>query len=272
MKQTIYLRDELAEAWRDRDVFSLLAEQRGDTFRDKEGRRTLRFELNGRSYFLKYHAGVGWGEILKNMFRFRRPIISARNEWQAIERLHQLGIGTMQLAGYGERGWNPARRLSFVITDELTHTMSLEDLGSQWRQQPPDFATKLTLLNKIADISRQMHLAGLNHRDYYLCHFLLTRDFAKTNQVDDNTELFLIDLHRARQWRQVPERWLIKDLGSLFFSAHGVPLTQRDKWRFIRRYSGKSLRKALRHSSRFWPRVEQRALALLDKWHRKVGS
>lgn len=268
MKQTVYLREDLQAAWQQQDCFDLLIKQQGDVFRDKEGRRTLRFTLNHQSYFLKYHAGVGWGEIVKNLLQCRLPIISAKNEWRAIERLHQLGIGTMQLAAYGERGCNPATKHSFVVTDDLVNTMSLEDVGQQWQQTTPTFTTKKILIEKLADISRTMHQAGINHRDYYLCHFLLTNTFADTNEINQETELFLIDLHRAQQRKKVPQRWLIKDLGSLYFSAHEVPLTQRDRFRFIKNYSNKSLRETLEQDAVFWRKVEQRAQVLLEKWQR----
>jgi len=272
MKQAVYLRDDLATAWPGEDIFHLLATLPGQVFRDKEGRRTLRFELNGRSYFLKYHAGVGWGEIIKNLLQFRKPIISARNEWLAIQRLHQLGIGTMQLAGYGEKGWNPARRRSFVITDDLSGTMSLEHLGQQWQRNAPSFKSKQALINKLALVSRTMHQAGLNHRDYYLCHFLLDESFAETNEFSMETELFLIDLHRTQQRRSVPVRWLIKDLGSLYFSASEVSLTRRDRYRFMMLYSGLSLRQVLSQQGHFWRNVDKRAQQLLGKWHRKQGT
>lgn len=271
-QQILFLRDELQQAWKGRDVFRLLAEQEGTVYRDKEGRRTLQFELNGRSYFLKYHGGVGWREIIKNLLQLRVPIISAANEWQAIKRLHELGIETMQLAAYGERGCNPAKRVSFVVTDELTDTMSLEHLGQQWRQHPPTFKTKQALIRKLGEISRAMHQAGINHRDYYLCHFLLNKSFATDNQFDDSTPLFLIDLHRTQQRSKVPRRWLVKDLGSLYFSAHDVALTQRDRYRFIKHYSGLTLREALMQQGSFWRQVEQRASTLLDKWHKRAGG
>ncbi len=272
MKSHFYLRKELAEAWQDKDVFSLLKTLPGEVFRDKEGRRTMRFEKAGQRYFLKYHAGVGWAEIIKNLFQFRMPIISARNEWQAIKRLHELGIGTMTLAGYGERGLNPARRESFVITDELTDTMSLEHVGLQWQERKPRFSTKQNLIRKLAEMSRKMHQAGINHRDYYLCHVLLTEDFAEHNQITAATALYLIDLHRTQIRRRVPERWLVKDLGSLYFSAHEVKLSQRDKFRFIQHYSGLTLRQALNQQGDFWRKVETRAQVLLEKWHRHNPS
>lgn len=263
--QTLYLRDELAQAWAGRDVFSLLATLPGEVFRDKEGRRTLRFELGGRDYFLKYHAGVGWPEIVKNLLSLRLPIISAHNEWRAIMHLRQLGIGTMQIAGYGEIGRNPATRRSFVITDALSDTMSLEYVGEQWRARPPSVRSKRALLDKLADIAATMHRSGMNHRDFYLCHFLLDAGFGSHNSYTPDMPIYLIDLHRAQLRRKTPKRWLIKDLGSLYFSASRVPLTRRDRLRFICRYSGLPLRRVLREQGRFWAQVAQRAEQLLAK-------
>jgi len=60
--------------------------------------------------------------------QFRLPVLGARNEWLAIQRLQRLDIDTMTLVGYGERGSNPAQRQSFVITEALEETVSLEDL------------------------------------------------------------------------------------------------------------------------------------------------
>ena len=118
-----------------REVFGI----RGEVYREPAGagRRTLRFELGGVGYFLKLHWGVGWREIFKNLFSLRLPVLGARNEWLAIKRLDQLGVETMQLAGFGEEGWNPARRRSFVITRELGDTVSLEDYCLDWAARPP---------------------------------------------------------------------------------------------------------------------------------------
>lgn len=271
MNDTVFVRDDLQTLCKAENAFGVMRTIDGEIFRDKEGRRTLRFEHEGRSYFLKYHSGVGWAEILKNLLQLRQPIISARNEWQAIKTLHKAGVDTMTLAAYGERGCNPARRESFVVTDDLNRTMSLEDLGQQWQSRPPTVHSKRTLINKLAQISRQMHGAGLNHRDYYLCHFLLDERFAADNQIDESTRLFLIDLHRAQKRHQVPRRWLVKDLGSLYFSAQDVPMTRRDKLRFISAYSDQPWRQALKSQAGFWQQVERRARQLQQKWRRQNG-
>jgi heptose I phosphotransferase len=112
-----------------------------------------------------------------------------------------------------------------------------------------------------------MHDLGMNHRDYYLCHFLLDKGFAVHNEITDETSLFLIDLHRAQIRKSVPTRWKIKDLAGLYFSAIDVPLTQKDLFRFIRSYSGRSLKETLTKDANQWSRVVHNAEKLYGKHH-----
>lgn len=267
-----FLRHELEQHWQHvDDIISHVGQMEGEVFRQKEGRRTFRCLINTRPYFIKYHAGVGWKEIIKTLLKFRSPVLGARNEWQAIHCLEKAGIPTMQLAGYGERGTNPATRQSFVITDELQNTMSLEYLGQQWRNQPPSFIDKRNLIQRLADISRDMHAAGMNHRDYYLCHFLIDEQFSQDNRIDELRPLYLIDLHRAQLRQQVPQRWLRKDLAGLYFSALDVPLTRRDLFRFMRRYRQKPLRDILSTERPLWQRIERQAHSLYEKTRRRAN-
>ena len=264
-KQQLYLRSDIAQYWSENDAFELAEQQQGKVFRSKEGRRTLQFELGNKSYFLKLHQGIGWGEIVKNLVQLRLPIIGAKNEWQAIKFLEKHQLDTMKIAAYGEQGWNPAKKLSFLVTDELVNTMDLEHLGEKWRNTPPTFATKVKLIRKLALISRKMHENGMNHRDFYLCHFLLENSFASSNTIEDDTQLFLIDLHRAQIRKKVPERWLVKDIGSLWFSAFDIALTQRDLFRFMKEYSELSLRDMLGKKQNFWSKVQQRTVKLREQ-------
>lgn len=255
----LWLRDDLQRHWRASDAFEAARAQRGEVFRDKEGRRTLRFEAAGRGYFLKLHEGVGWGEIAKNLLQLRLPVVGARNEYEAIQTLHRLGIDTLTIAGYGERGFDPATRLSFLVTDELADVVSLEQLCGEWRSRPPAYLLKRGLIERLADISRTMHGAGLNHRDFYLCHFLLGTTQPITADTIATAPLYLMDLHRAQQRRHVPRRWLVKDLGALYYSALDSGLSRRDVLRFMRRYRGKSLRAILAAERGFWLAVKARA-------------
>lgn len=248
------------------DAFDTIMQLDGELFRDMDNRRTLRFSLAGRRYFLKAHYGVGWKEILKNLLQLRMPVLGARNEWQAIQRLEALGVETMTLVGHGQRGWNPARRESFVITEALEHTQSLEDFCGAWEQQPPatraEIRLKRALIGKVAEVARRMHGHGLNHRDFYLCHFLLDCSNEVLAQPPAALRLSLIDLHRVQLRRRTPERWIVKDIGGLYFSALRIGLTRRDRYRFMTAYRGKSLRATLDQDAGFWERCRRRAHAL----------
>jgi heptose I phosphotransferase len=255
----VWLRADLAQAWQGRDSFEAARAQAGVVYRDKEGRRTLRCEIAGQSYFLKLHQGVGWKEVFKNLLQGRLPVLGASNEYDAIRALEKLNIDTLSVAGYGKRGINPAKQLSFLITDELAQIESLEDFCNTWPQQPPAFVLKRKLIERVADIARRMHAAGINHRDFYLCHFLLDVSAPVSAGNIATQRLHLMDLHRAQIRAQVPRRWLIKDLGGLYFSALDIGLSKRDIFRFVRAYSQGSLRAALTKDLRFWRDVGQRA-------------
>ncbi len=233
----------------------------GEIYREPPGanRRTLRFERGGRGFYLKLHWGVGWREIIKNLASLRLPVLGAKNEWQAIQRVEQLGVETMQLAGYGQSGLNPARRRSFVITEELAGCISLEDYCRDWPRQPPPFARKRALIERVAGMTRRLHGHGLNHRDLYICHFLLQQPW---DGRDASLHLHLIDLHRVQMRRQTPRRWVVKDVGSLHFSSMEIGLTRRDRLRFLRCYFGRPLRQLLRDEAALLRAVQQRADAL----------
>ena len=79
--------------------------------REVASRRTLRFEVAGRSYFAKLHRGVGVGEILKNLVVLRRPVVDASNEYRACRHLAERGIAAPRVAGFSSSAMALAMRL-----------------------------------------------------------------------------------------------------------------------------------------------------------------
>lgn len=242
--------------WRDKDAFDEVERLEGQVYRELEGRRTLRTEVDGRGYFVKIHRGIGWGEIAKNLLTAKAPVLGAGQEWRAIQRLHEVGVPTMTAVAYGERGSNPATQHSFIITEELAPTISLEDFAANWLEQPPAPTLKRALIAEVAQMAGTMHRAGVNHRDFYICHFLLHTDKAVTA---DDFRLSLIDLHRAQTRAATPRRWRNKDLAGLYFSALSIGLTRRDKLRFLRGYFQRSLREILREEASLLAWLERKA-------------
>ncbi len=293
-KNSLYLRDDIRELLGDDANIEQIMALHGETFREAPGRKTIRFESDngsGSGYFLKAHTGVGWREIIKNIAYFRLPVLGATNEWHGIHWLKRLGIDTLDVAGYGTSAGNPARRHSFILTDEIASAISLEDYCRSWNENPPRrgeaLKTKRWLINKVASIGRALHSSGANHRDFYLCHFLLKGDDTQNHAesratvnsqtpsepivVDDSSRLFVIDLHRMQLRKRTPQRWIIKDIAGLYYSSMEIGLSQRDLFRFMRAYRAKPLREILENEHGFWTRVDSKAKTLYQTEARRAA-
>ncbi|WP_028241558.1 lipopolysaccharide core heptose(I) kinase RfaP [Stutzerimonas azotifigens] len=264
----LMLAEPFKSLWQGKDPFAEVERLQGQVYRELEGRRTLRTEVAGRGYFVKIHRGIGWGEIVKNLITAKTPVLGAGQEWRALQRLHEAGVPTMTAVAYGERGGNPARQHSFIVTEELAPTISLEDYTAHWLEQPPSPRLKHALIAEVARMAGTMHRAGVNHRDFYICHFLLHTDAPVTADV---LRLSLIDLHRAQTRDAVPRRWRDKDLAGLYFSALGIGLTERDKLRFLRGYFRRPLRQVLREEAGLLDWLRRKAARLQLRYARKYA-
>jgi heptose I phosphotransferase len=264
----IVVPDDWAERFNGKDMFDSLFALDGKVYRNKEGRKTIQFTMDGKNYFGKFHRGIGWENLLKSVIQLRMPVLGAWNEWMAIRKLEQLGIHTMKLVGYGKRGRNPARIQSFVITEELINTVSLEDFCRDWIKTSPPYSLKKALITKVAEITRTLHENGVNHRDLYICHFLLDVSSGIDRIDPKKIELYLIDLHRVMFHRNMPVRWKIKDVAAIYFSSMDIGLTNRDLIRFIRVYSNSDIKSAL-NKKKFWLKVKNRGDSFYKEFKRK---
>ena len=250
----LYLRSDLSHLFSNKlPLFPQVMALRGEVFRDQKGRVTQRVRLDDKYYFIKQHHGVGWKEIFKNLLQLKMPVLGAKNEWQAIQKLQSLAISVPILAGFGEQGKNWARKESFILMEEITPSVSLETLCANWGASPPDVRFKRRLIDEVARIARIMHAHGINHRDFYICHFLLDKESSEAMP-----RLYLIDLHRAAIRKRTPTRWLIKDLAGLYFSSKECGLTKRDLYRFMCAYRQLPLRKIMKDEKSFWEQVYER--------------
>ncbi|MDP6030636.1 MAG: lipopolysaccharide core heptose(I) kinase RfaP, partial [Arenicellales bacterium] len=152
---------------------------------------------------------------------------------------------------------------SFIITEEISNAKSLEEFCSIWQKRPvragAELRFKRWLIRQLAETARRLHNSGANHRDFYLCHFLLQPGYENGQLAGSASQLFVIDLHRMQLRRQTPKRWKIKDVAGLHYSSMDLGLTQRDRLRFMKIYTQHSLRYILTHEAQFWRRVDRRA-------------
>ena len=236
MKEVTFLDNYLNQLFYKKDTFNEVQNIEGKVFREYENRITKQFEAQNKKYFIKFHGPVGWREIFKNLFQIKTPVIGAQREYEALNHLSKNNINCPQIKGFGKKGINPANSSSFIITEELYGTLSLEEFFLKNLHKNLSFNQKCNLIKASASIIRKMHSSGLNHRDLYLCHLHVKED------IDfNNIKIYLIDLHRAQIRSSVPLRWTIKDLGGFFHSAIQFNFTERDFYRFLMSYFDCSL-------------------------------
>jgi heptose I phosphotransferase len=264
----VVMPEPIRQALGEGDVFERVMQLEGDVYRDVPGRRTLRVELAGKHYFAKLHFGVGWGEIFKNLLSLRLPILNAMTEWRAIHRLDELHIPTTPAIAHGCRGNNPAAMRSFILTEDLGDIVSLEDFCRDWAGNPPALTMKRELMRAVAHIARTIHDHGLNHRDFYICHFCLDGRKLAAGEI----YLYLIDLHRMQVRAELPPTARMKDMAALYFSALDIGLTRRDCLRFLRQYRGMRLRELFEKEHGFWNKVDERARRLYHKFHGRLPA
>ena len=252
----IILKSPFEQLWQQKDPFTEVELISGKVYREVKQRKTLNFQLEGESYFIKIHRGTTIKEIVKNLISLRLPVLDAKQEWDAIHRLEQAGVNTMDGRAFGRKGLNPLTRHSFIITKDLNPTISLEDFTKSWITHPPSYNLKRSLIIYLANMTAKMHAAGVNHRDCYLCHFLLDIPLFENNQ---QIKLSVIDLHRAQTRDKVPTRWRDKDLIGLYFSSAKIGLTNRDIWRFLKVYFNKPLKTILHNEHKLITSAQQKA-------------
>lgn len=265
MRET-YVREDLSDVLPNQGDLLIWAKGlEGEVYREVARRRTLRVVVDGRGFFAKLHFGVGWIEIAKNWLTFKRPVLGAENEYRACVHLDHMGINAPKVAAFAVGQGSPATRQSFVLCDELAGFESLEEVTDRWGSRPPSPRQKRQLLVGVAEFVKQLHAAGVVHRDLYICHLLL--DSNKWQHAD--LTLAILDLHRAEIHSALPEAWRRRDLAALLFSVLDLDLHPRAWLRFVRIYTGRPLRETFAEHGAFWGSVVQRAHKLYRKGLRK---
>ena len=144
-----------------------------------------------------------------------------------------------------------------------TVTSAWKIITDGWAADPPTLALRRRLVHSVADMARRLHGAGVNHRDFYICHIWANTEALSRGEV----ELAIIDLHRAQIRPRVPRRWILRDLAALMFSTAHLGLSRNDYLRFLKRYTRRPLRSVLREESALLRRIRRRADRLVTESH-----
>jgi len=189
---------------------------------------------------------VGSGEPVKIFLKRydRPPLLKQIRNWlchggrksfacaerEAIEELAAAGVGVPCVAACGQQWGFLFERRSFLMTEEIRHSQSLERrLPACFtdRTAPSVLKARRDFIRRLAAFIRRFHATGRRHRDLYLSHIFCS----------DAGELRLIDLARASR-PLLRRRFQVKDLAQLHYSSPAGQFSRTDRMRFYRAYAG----------------------------------
>jgi heptosyltransferase-2 len=198
-------------------------------------RRRLQFEIKPPStiVFLKRYDRPPVVVQLKNWLSHLGRKSLGFCEFESARELAAEGVKTPKVISYGEQWERFFEKRSFIITEKIPNAESLE------RKLPPCFngpataeALKLrrNFIAQLASFVKKFHQTDYRHRDLYSSHIY----------YDDDGNFHLIDLARAFKPILLGERFRIKDVAQLYYSAPARYFSRTDRLRFYLGYVGQS--------------------------------
>jgi heptose I phosphotransferase len=228
---------------------SMMTLETRDRFHEKQGRSTARVVFHAAdrsvpthcesqprplSVYLKRQYRLPWAARLAATLNPSGRHSPAASEWVHLEQARALGIEVPEAVAAGEQIGPHGALTSFLMIAELGGCLAINEVlpGLAERLDARAFARlKRWLITEMANVTATLHVAGLFHKDLYLCHFFL--DVDRLDRDGLPLRVVLIDLHRLAAHRLWPGWWRWKDLGQLLFSTYGVGgIDDRDRRRF----------------------------------------
>lgn len=197
-------------------------------------RSRLQFKISDpdKILFLKRYNHPDALTQIKNWFwhNTRKSMMSF--DLDPTDDLARAGIRTPKTISYGEQWGVFLEKRSFIITEELPNAESLEQklpdcFGD--RSKTENLRQQRNFIERLGQFAGKFHDTDYRHRDFYLAHIFYSDDGA----------FFLIDLQRAFKPHILAERFRVKDIAQLYFSAPGSAFSKTDRLRFYKSYTGK---------------------------------
>ena len=195
-------------------------------------RSRVRFEITNpaATLFLKRYDNVPALDQISNWISHHRIASTMFYDLDASQKLAAAGINTPRPVSYGAQWGIFFEKRSFIITEKIPGE-SLE------RLLPPCFThnsngnlkERRRFIGNLAQFVRKFHNTGYRHRDFYFAHIF-----------HHNDAFYLIDLQRAIKPLLFSERYRIKDIAQLSYSAPGKYFSNADRLRFYLAYADKT--------------------------------
>jgi heptose I phosphotransferase len=184
------------------------------------------------SVFLKRYQGETLRNLLQRWSEDGERSAIALREVRVALVLDKLGIETFRPLAWGcQDAWGTNQK-SFLVMSQVRGD-SLERWLSQrtFSSTKEDWREKKQLVEGLARFAKRIHENGWFHRDFYLCHIFIS-------EIGGEFHFALVDLARMFRPRWRVERWQIKDLAQLDFSAPTEIFSRTSRLRFLKSYFG----------------------------------
>jgi heptosyltransferase-2 len=190
-------------------------------------RNRLRFEagIHPATMFLKRYDRPPITAQIKNWLHGRKIESYGLREFYCSKKLSAAGINTPKTIAYGEQWGIFFEKKSFIITEKIPNAESLE------RKLPQYFNGAVTAENlklrrnfivHLAAFIKKFHQTGHRHCDLYFSHIFYS----------DDGNFYLIDLARVFKPAVFAERFRVKDIAQIHYSATAGHFSKTDRLRF----------------------------------------
>jgi len=197
-------------------------------------RSRLQFQIDSppRILFLKRYDRPPVSVQIKNWLTARRRVSCSFLDFEPADKLTAMGINTPSTIAYGWQWGRLFERRSFCITEKIPNAESLERKLPDYFNAPPtaeNLRMRRNFIRRLAAFIKKFHNTNYRHRDLYLCHIFYS----------DDDRFHLIDLARAFKPFLLAERFRVKDIAQIYYSAPGSSFSGTDRLRFYFALTGR---------------------------------
>lgn len=197
-------------------------------------RSRLQFQIDSppRTLFLKRYDRPPVSVQLGNWLTARRRISCGFLEFDRAKKLAAMGVNTPRTIACGLQQGRVFEKRSFCITEKIPNAESLERKLPDYFNTPPtaeNLRMRRNFISRLAAFIKKFHNTNYRHRDLYLCHIFYS----------DDDRFHLIDLARAFKPFLLAERFRVKDIAQIYYSAPGSSFSGTDRLRFYFALTGR---------------------------------
>lgn len=152
-------------------------------------------------------------------------------EFEPVSRLNAIGVNTSKVIACGSDCGGVFEKRSFIITEKIANAESLGRKLPDCVKAPAtveQLKLKRYFIKKLAGFAGKFHKSGHRHRDLYFSHIF----------YDDSDKFYLIDLARVFRPTVSAERFRVKDIAQMYYSAPVNFFSRTDRLRFYFEYAG----------------------------------